>query len=301
MQQHLIQVHEPHNFELIPKLFLRGLERNTPYRYLLDEWSCMIPIDEKQIPVLVLPNFHHDKFSLQLKIYDDLSTSETKKILEIIRISFNTDLELSSFYKLALSDRKLRKTIMRLQGLKPFFSVNPYHSLIRTVIRQLVSAQAALGMMSSLVTELGPRCEFDGRVFYGMPSPEKLAKASKSKLLKCKVGYKWNLIRRLARDMISGDLDLISLQRKSDEYIVERLMEYPGIGDWTARTFLFDGFGRHDSYPIYDITVVKAISNLYHQSKQIGKDEVDQFFERYADFRGLAITYLFGSIWISNN
>ena len=261
----------------------------------------MIPVDDKQIPVLVLPCPHRSGFSLRIKIYDELTTDETRKILKTIRISFNTDLDLSAFYDFASYDKKLQNVIRSIEGLKPLFSLNPYHSLIRTVIRQLISAQAALGIMSSLVKGLGPKRKFDDRIFYGMPSPEKLAKARKSELLKCKVGYKWNLIHQLARDIASEDLDLAYLQKKNDEYIIKRLTEYSGIGEWTARACLFDGFGRWDSYPTYDITVVKEISNLYHYSKPIDQYEVDQFFEKYAKFRGLAITYLFGSVWISNN
>lgn len=299
MHQKLVNAKGPYDFNLFPQFFFKEENRFMPYSYKIDNWSCLIEVNGKQIPVIIHPKRIDGSEFLDVLIHDKTSSSESKTICKIIEDSFNANLNLRSFYKLALTDKKLQMVIRNLTGLKPYYAIDPYHSLIRTVIRQLISAQMALGVMSNLVTNLGEVYEIENKKIYGMPTAEKLAKASKNQLLKCKVGYKWKLIKKVAKDIVTGDLDLIHLEKKDDDYVVERLMEYSGIGDWTARTFLFDGFHRLDSYPIYDISVVKAISNLYHHSRPISNKEVDKFFVKYKNYKGIAITYLFGSIWLS--
>jgi len=300
MHQQRLKVEKPYNFNLIPQFFFKESKRFTPYSYRIDNWSCLIAVNGKQIPVIIHPKRIGNSEFLDVLIHDEASSRESEMISKIIENSFNANLNLQDFYKLALTDKKLQTVIRDLTGLKPYYALDPYHSLIRTIIRQLISAQMALGVMSNLVTTLGEVYEIENEKIYGMPSAEKLAKATKNQLLKCKVGYKWKLIKKIARDIVAGDLDLRYLEKKNDEYVIERLTEYSGIGDWTARTFLFDGFHRLDSYPIYDISVVKAISNLYYHSSPISNKEVDKFFVKYRNYRGIAITYLFGSNFSEN-
>lgn len=298
MQQSLLPVEGPYRFDLIPKLFLRSKERQMPYKYLPSEWSSLIPIFEREIPVTVKPRNSGRKSFLEISIYDNISSKEKKKILEIVSHVFSTNLELDAFYEIANKDQQLRNVVLQLKGLKPYFSISPYHSLIRTVVRQLISAQAALAIMSNLVIGLGNSRKIGNQIFYGMPSPERLAKASKNQLISCGVGYKWKLIKELSLDIVNGHLDLEELSEEKDEDIIERLKEYNGIGDWTARTFLFDGFRKQDAYPKYDISIVKAISILYHDSEQIGRSEVDEFFDKYSKHHGIAVSYLFGYLWL---
>ena len=299
MHQQIIKIEKPYNFNLFPQFFFKEENRFTPYSYRIDNWSCLISVNGKQIPVIIHPKRIDDSEFLDVLIHDKTSSSESRMISQIIKNSFNANLNLRDFYKAALTDKKLQMVLRNLTGLKPYYALDPYHSLIRTVIRQLISAQMALGVMSNLVTTLGEVYEIENKKIYGMPTAEKLVKATKNQLLKCKVGYKWKLIKKIAKDIVTGDLDLSYLAKKDDDYVIEQLMEYTGIGDWTARTFLFDGFHRLNSYPIYDISVVKAISNLYHHSRPISNKEVDKFFVKYRNYRGIAITYLFGSIWLS--
>ena len=294
----LIKITTPYAFNLIPNLSLRNTEYHFPYLYLENSWSCMVPIQRREIPVRIMTLKDDGELFLELKMYGKTSSKETKEIISTIKRSFNTELNLQSFYRFARNDKKLHGVISNLKGLKPFFAVNPYHSLIRTVLRQLVSATAASQFMTNLVTILGDSVTKDGVNFYGMPSPEKLAKASKQELISCKVGYKWKLIKTIANDIVKGDLDFKELEKKSDDYVIERLQEYSGIGDWTSKTFLYDGLARLDSYPKYDMTLVKTISELYHQNKKITDTEVDQFFKKYSRYHGIVVPYLFGHQWV---
>jgi len=191
--------------------------------------------------------------------------------------------------------------VNKLKGLKPYFSTDPYEALIKGIVRQIVRASIARSSISALVTKYGIKMTFDGKTFYSFPSPYDISKLSKYQLLECNVGYKWELIKKLSSDVVSGDLDIDSFKNLSDDQIIEILTEYKGIGYWTSRIFLFDGLKKINSYPIRDMSLKKAVSLLHYNKKSISWNEVELFFDNYQEYIGLATTYLFGIIWLENN
>src|SRR5579872_1444912 len=110
----MVQVEGPYDFELIPRLFLRSIQRQTPYTYLKDSWTSLISINEKDIPVQVLPIKHNNTVFLKIIIYKDISTKEQANIIETIQNSFNTNLNLHRFYKHARNDQKLFHIVKNL-------------------------------------------------------------------------------------------------------------------------------------------------------------------------------------------
>lgn len=177
-------------------------------------------------------------------------------------------------------------------------SQDPFEALIKAVVRQVIRADSARASIEMLVLRFGSKRVLRGESYYGFPSPEALSRAPKNELIKCRVGYKWKLIKKLSNDVVSGDLDLYALMKHDDRRIIERLMEYCGIGYWTSRIFLYDGLKRLDAYPILDISLRKAISLMYFSGKPIPWEEVESFFKRYKEFVGVATNYLFGVLWL---
>jgi 3-methyladenine DNA glycosylase/8-oxoguanine DNA glycosylase len=215
---------------------------------------------------------------------------------------FCSKLDLTPFYRKVSKDTNFSKVVNELFGLKPTLSQDPFEALIKAVIRQLVHANTARHSISMLIRRFGTNDVVDGEDYYSFPSPESLSKATKSDLLKCKVGYKWKLIKKLSKCVVSNDLDMRELQRLSAraryEEIVEILMGNKGIGYWTSRIFLYDGLKKLDAYPVRDISLKKAISLIYYHDEPISWEEVESFFKGYEGFIGEAACYLFGALWL---
>ena len=296
-----ITISQPYNFTLYHDLSLRGSQIPLPYIYTKTNWKCIIRTSlNKYIPLEVIPVINNDEQHFIVNILSDYSTKEESEIKKYIMQVFCSDLNLSPFYQQVFAeDSELSIIIKKLIGLKPYLSQDPFESLIKAVIRQLVHVNTARHIMMLLVLHFGMNSTICGNNFYSFPSPEILSKADKNSLAQCKLGYKWRLVKQLSKDVVSGDLELNQLSKLSDEKIIERLEEYKGIGYWTSRIFLYDGLKRLNMYPIHDISLKKAISMIYYEEKSISWEKVDDFFANYNSYIGLASTYLFGALWLN--
>jgi DNA-3-methyladenine glycosylase II len=270
-----------------------------PYLFSETSWRCIITTGSgNRIPTYVVSSEDEHSSCLVVKPLRDYSTDEEKELEKNITGVFCSDLDLTPFYRKASKDANLFMVVNKLFGLKPNLSQDPFEALIKAVIRQLVHADAARRSISTLICRFGTKDTVDGEDYYSFPSPEALSKASKSDLLKCKVGYKWRLIKKLSKYVVSNDLNMRELQRLSNEEIVEILTENKGIGYWTSRIFLYDGLKRLDAYPIRDISLKKAISLIHFHNEPVSWREVESFFKRYERFVGIAVCYLFGALWL---
>jgi len=87
------------------------------------------------------------------------------------------------------------------------------------------------------------------------------------------------------------------LQRRSDEDVVARLTEVPGVGRWTAEGFLAIALHRQDIVLRGDLGLRKAIQRAYGLDHPPGQAEVVAIAEAWRPYRGLAVNYLFAYVY----
>lgn len=75
-------------------------------------------------------------------------------------------------------------------------------------------------------------------------------------------GPKQRALADLAERVLDGRLHLPSLGRRSDEEVVERLVEVLGIGRWSAQMFLMFRLGRLDVMPSGDLGIREGLRRL---------------------------------------
>ena len=292
-----IRVKTPFNFIYYHSIMLRGQCLPIPYLFSENDWKCVVRLDSGNLIPTLVSSMENSTF-LSVRCFYDVNTAEEVELKEILSGIFCANLDLQEFYGKASNDVSLGKTINNLNGLKPTLSFDPFASLIKAVMRQLISAQAARCLISLLVRRLGTKVTIQGQDFYGFPSPDRLANATKKELLECKVGYKWQLIKEISGAVVSKSLDIDKMKKMKDQEVIDLLTETKGVGYWTSRIFLYDGLGRINSYPTHDISLKKAVSMLYYNGENITWDEVDSFFSNYREFVGIASYYLFGALWL---
>ena len=115
-----------------------------------------------------------------------------------------------------------------------------YAGLVRLILGQLVSIEAADAMWANLVSALGA------------VTPETIRAADSDTLRRCgftaqKAGY--------ARSIGGADLDFTALDALPDAAAVDRLVTLPGIGKWTAECYLLFCLGRRDAFPAGDLAL----------------------------------------------
>lgn len=294
-----IPVKSPCDFGLYPRLCLGNYSGPLPFSWSGNTWSSLVEIEEERsVPVQVISQNLETKRFLRLVVYQDVSTEELANLAVCVSNAFCTRLDLKSFYNASATDPILRFVTNNLNGLRPQLSISLYEGLIKGIARQLVRANYARESISLLVRNFGTREVTRSGVFYGFPTPSALANATKSQLLRCKLGFKWKTVRQISRDVALGELSLEDLCKRNNEEIVRVLERYKGIGYWTSRIFLYDSLKRLEAYPVLDISLRRAISELYFSGRPISWPQVRLFFSSWKDFTGILVTYLFGYLWL---
>ncbi len=177
---------------------------------------------------------------------------------------------------------KLDPVLARIRaqcGNPPSWSREPgFRSLVRIILEQQVSLESARAHFQRLEESL-PRL-----------APGEILKLSDDELRHCQVSrQKAAYLRELSSAIESGALDLAQLDALSDGEVRARLTTIKGIGAWTSDIYLMFCLHRRDVFPVGDVAVRNAVTELY------GIDDREQmlrFSERWKPLRSLA-SYFF--------
>jgi DNA-3-methyladenine glycosylase II len=153
--------------------------------------------------------------------------------------------------------------------------------LIFQVIGQQLSVAVTRTMLGRLMDRFGGH----------LPSPEQLLAADPEVVRSAGLSHrKVQTLRELAERFVDGRLDPDELQRLSDEEIVTRLIEVPGVGRWTAEGFLAIALHREDVVLPGDLALRKAIQRVYGLDHLPSQAEVVAIAEPWRPYRSLAVT-----------
>jgi len=211
------------------------------------------------------------------------------KIADIFRLRDN----LRALYEFMNKDEILYRVKNELYGLRPpGIGASIFEGAIRVIIQQQISLQVSYVMTGELVKRFGEKIEIDGEPYYDFPSPQVLANANENELRKCKLSrQKSRYIKELSLKVADG-YDLEKIGKMNNEEAIEELMNFKGIGMWTAELILITTLGRMDLCVLDDLGARKAVSHFYFDGKLQSGDTVRKFAERWGEFRGWIIYYL---------
>jgi len=189
----------------------------------------------------------------------------------------------SGLEHLKRNDDVMRKLIRIFGDLGKKKRPANFRALARIVVSQQLSTKAA----STIFRRLEKAC---GRNSF---SPYSIGNLSYEH-------YQNAGVSKAKRDYLIGIADLIvqepnffsKLQKKSDEEAMKCLTDIRGIGNWSASIFLMFHLGREDVFPSGDVSIKKAIANLYGNSAA----ENEEFSMRWSPFRTMACLYLWASV-----
>lgn len=133
-------------------------------------------------------------------------------------------------------------------------------------------------------------------------TPDAILALSEQSLRDC--GMAWSKVRAikdLALRTKSGQLKVKSLDKLSDEEVRRELIAVKGIGPWTADMFLMFKLGRPDIFPVEDLGIKNGLrllraSGSERFEKEMTKEEMAKFAERWKPFRTIASWYIWRSL-----
>lgn len=182
-----------------------------------------------------------------------------------------------SLEALAQRERAFARVLEQLGHPEPRCSEPGVETLLRTIVGQQVSVQAARSMWTKLVAKLGQPIDLDLLL---RSTDEELREAGLSRQ---KAGY----ARSLAGLVQSGELDLDRLP-DDDEEAIAQLTRIKGIGRWSAEIYLLFAEGRRDIWPAGDLAVQIEIGKLMGLGERPSEKELRAIAERWRPHRGAA-------------
>ena len=156
-----------------------------------------------------------------------------------------------------------------------------FQTTIRSIVGQQISVIASDAIWGRLVKMLGSA------------TPKNVMKYTQEEIAACGLTRpKSNYIHGLATN---SDLLLNQdWENMTDKEIKQHLIQFKGIGPWTAEMMLMFSFMRPDVFSIGDIGLVKAVKILAPQAES--KESIEEIAERWSPYRTAASWYLWRMI-----
>ena len=173
---------------------------------------------------------------------------------------------------------KLREVVTKFGpapiGARPS-RISNFQALAESILGQQLSVKAAATITERVIQAAGGRMD-----------PAGIAKLTPSKLRSagCSAA-KARAISELAQVVADGDLPIRSLNKKSDEAIMELLLPLYGVGRWTVEMFLIFQLGRSDVWPTGDLGVRRGWEKLYKMKREVEIDELEKLGAKFAPHR----------------
>ena len=147
------------------------------------------------------------------------------------------------------------------QGIR-ILRQDPWEMLITFIISQRKSIPAIRSAVEMLCEKAGTLCEEGGENFYTFPRPGELARLSEEDLRECSLGYRAPYIYQTVRKVRREKINLYQWNILADEKLVEKLMEFPGVGIKVANCTALFGYHRIARAPV-DVWIERVIREHY--------------------------------------
>jgi DNA-3-methyladenine glycosylase II len=195
---------------------------------------------------------------------------------------------------MGLSARQLKVSLDALSKIEPRFAAaiaqvgypeprkrdRGYETLLRTIVGQQVSFQAAASVWAKLEAARG-----------NLTNPDAIISASFDELRACGLSrQKQGYARSLAELVKSEALNLHSLP-EDDEDAIALLTQVKGIGRWSAEIYLLFAEGRPDIWPAGDLAVQIDVGAIMGLPERPSEKEVREIGEAWRPHRGAAAVF----------
>lgn len=184
--------------------------------------------------------------------------------------------------KLTARDPIMKRAVDLGQGIR-ILRQDLWETIVSFIISQNNNIPRIKGCIENLSLLFGqPAGEYEGRVYYSVPGPKKVASLTAEELAPVRLGYRTKYLIETAKMICEKGLP-------EDE---EQLSALCGVGPKVANCISLFGMGRYDSFPI-DVWMARVMSQLY------GIDEKDHNGMRayarkhFGELGGFAQQYLF--------
>jgi 3-methyladenine DNA glycosylase/8-oxoguanine DNA glycosylase len=188
-----------------------------------------------------------------------LTAHQKLAVKQTVSLKLSVDDALNEFYALAKDDKILKYTVEDLYGMHDTQSSSLFGAAILSICLQMAPLKRSHRMMDCIWKRYGEVAEFNGKQVQIWPQPKSMAKLNIREFSKeCNLGFRAKYIVQLAKSLVTGAFpSLEDLGKLSPKVAREKLLELPGIGDYSA-----DIISPHGGFPI-DVWTAEVFGKLF--------------------------------------
>jgi N-glycosylase/DNA lyase len=278
---------KPRNFSFKYTVFSHGWYDLLPFELDAENWRLSYVFsDKKNIERRVATVFETEN-RLKIEVSGDrISERFKKKILRDVRHILRLDDDLSKFYKLAKREKEFAWIAENNAG-RLLRSPTVFEDMVKTVCTTNCSWALTKKMVANLVEKLGEETAVGKHAF---PTAEKMASVTAEFYRgEIRAGYRASYFAELAEKVASGKIKPESwLQTNlSTSELKKEMKQIKGVGDYAAENLL-KLVGRYEGLALD--SWLRAQFYKKHAGEKVCADkEIESFYERFGDWRGLAL------------
>lgn len=208
-------------------------------------------------------------------------------IAERVRRMFDLDANMPAIYRVLKSNPLLNKIIEKRKGMRLPIAWDPFELAVRAVVGQQISVKAARTVLGRIVQRAGPPFETQKQtgLMHYFPTAMELSNTDLSAIgMPQKRIESLNLLSRaIAAEKLS-----IQVKGKRSDFI-KKIIEIPGIGEWTANYIAMRGLGEADAFPASDLGIIRALSG---EGGRLTRKQISEMAENWRPWRAYAAIYL---------
>jgi len=225
----------------------------------------------------------------------ELSGAVSGELRAAVEFSLGKGNDLAGFYRFARRDEILRRTVKDLYGMRVSRMDDLFGRVILAISLQMAQLRRSRQMMDAILRLYGTRVRFEGREMRLWPVPAKVARLDPTDLrVKANMGYRADRLSAAAKYLAENPLSISELDALSDEEAIEKIMEVPGIGRYSAGIIL----GR--SAPIDAWSVIVMSELLLGKTPENPRAEIDAVnktvAERWGKWSWMAFAYILNDL-----
>lgn len=222
-----------------------------------------------------------------------LTIDERDAAMLMVRRILGLDCDPQPLLRAARQVREFETIALALRGMRPPRFASLFETFARVIPFQQLSLDAGVSIVTRLVERFGAQFADGADRCFAFPEAQKIAHARIDSLRRCGLSArKSETLRELARMIESGELAESQLESMSTADALQRLIELPGIGLWSASVVLLRGLRRLDVFPPGDVGAARGLRTV------MGIDaaaSIDAIVEAFGNQRGYLYFHVLGA------
>lgn len=190
--------------------------------------------------------------------------------------------------ELAKSDDTMKKAVDYAGGIR-ILNQEPYECLLSFIISQNNNIPRIKGIIGRMAENYGTKLDNE----FLFPTLEQLNSANEEALFDLRMGFRAKYIRDCMDKLLSGEVDLNTINSLSTDDLLKMLLKIKGVGQKVADCTMLFSMGRREVFPT-DVWVKRVMEHLYFNGEDTNIKEIHSFAKaKWGNIAGYAQQYLF--------